>query len=105
MQLQTKNGKNFMQPYRIEDEKYLYFTAKTPEYGSFAITAKQLEKEQNLKETDENNTGEEENNSKPVTTEKGSEEKTEPKDNTKAPAFELVFGILGLSAAYISKRK
>ena len=94
-----------------EDEKYLYFTAKTPEYGSFAITAKQLENNLNNheiskdSEKEESSSEERDNDDKSVTTEKGSEEKTEPEESLKMPAFEIVYGILGLFATYVFRKK
>jgi len=93
-----------------EDEKYLYFTAKTQEFGSFAITGKQLEKENegaspNKQTNSENNEEKQNNSSKPVTTEKNSEGKPEPKGNLKMPAFELSYGIVGLLVVFLCRRR
>ena len=93
-----------------EDEKYLYFTAKTQEFGSFVITGKQFGKENegtlpNKQTNSENKAGDQNNSSKPVATEKNSEEQSEPKGNTKMPAFELSYGIVGLLAVFLYKKR
>lgn len=89
-----------------EDDKYLYFTAETPEFSSFVITGKakstlgesetgaKLESETRMvNETDAGNKGLE------------AEQETEPKESTSAPGFEMIYGIAGLLAVFFYRRR
>jgi PGF-pre-PGF domain-containing protein len=99
-----------------EDDNYLYFTAKTPGFSSFAITGKStatrtiqpaVDKTQNptVNETQNNITG----GSTAVNADKTPEQKKNPssfeKGGTKAPGFESICGILSLLAVFLHKRK
>ncbi|MGB9940188.1 PGF-pre-PGF domain-containing protein [Methanosarcina sp.] len=81
-----------------EDDKYLYFTAETPEFSSFAITGKAVEKETVAETKPATDTSELEQNSKTVA-------KTEQKEISSMPGFEIVCGVAGLLAVFLYKRK
>ena len=74
-----------------EDDKYLYFIAKTPGFSPFAITGKTAAKSTaaNLeqKPAQEGNTS------------------TSKKESMKTPGFELVYGISGLLVVFLHKSK
>ncbi|WP_440945303.1 PGF-pre-PGF domain-containing protein [Methanosarcina sp. T3] len=89
-----------------EDDKFLYFTAETPGFSSFAITGKAkstgegTETGANLgsetravDETDEGNKGPE------------AEQEADPKESASLPGFEMIYGVVGLLAVFLYKRK
>ncbi|WP_082107611.1 PGF-pre-PGF domain-containing protein [Methanosarcina sp. 1.H.A.2.2] len=89
-----------------EDDKYLYFTAETPEFSSFAITGKakstlgeaetgvKLESETRMvNETDAGSKGPE------------AEQETDPKESASAPGFEMLYGLAGLLAVFLYRRR
>jgi PGF-pre-PGF domain-containing protein len=88
-----------------EDNKFLYFTAKTPAFSSFVITGKvkELSKEEATETEPDQETRFVEGDMK------SSGEKVEQSaaqgEDTKAPGFEMVYGIICLSAIFLYKRK
>ncbi|MGB9927180.1 MAG: hypothetical protein ACPK85_02095, partial [Methanosarcina sp.] len=101
-----------------EDDKYIYLKAKTSEYGSFAITAKEaVKEEQNEDEEKENTENTQINNNKSEDTKENAEEnitetekdtqqeQPETQENTKMPAFEFTSAVIGISAVFLCKRK
>ena len=81
------------------DEKFIYFTAKTPEYGSFAITG-----------TVKKNSEETEKRLQPLKTEtinntSNKESHTGEKGSLSLPCFEISYGIISLFAVFLYKRR
>ena len=77
-----------------EDNKYLYFTAETPEFSFFAITGKAVEKETVAEKKPETNTSKiEQNKTTASKTEQKqkSEQKTDDGKTTSIPGFEVVY--------------
>ncbi|MDD4247976.1 MAG: PGF-pre-PGF domain-containing protein, partial [Methanosarcina sp.] len=86
-----------------EDDKYLYFTAKTPGFSPFAITGKANASEGTATEIQP---VDESDNSEENTEDTGSETNQEPEQETsKTPGFEIVYGVAGLLAVFLYKRK
>jgi PGF-pre-PGF domain-containing protein len=82
-----------------EDKDYIYFTAKTPEYGSFAITG-----------TVKKNSEETEKKLQPLKTEtinntSNKESRAVEKKNLSLPCFEISYGIVSLLAVFLYKRR
>ena len=82
-----------------EDNKYLYFTAKTSGFSSFAVTGTAKSSEETVKEvqidypeTINNNT-------------ENKEPRKEQKEILKTPGFEIYYGIASLFAVLLYKRK
>jgi PGF-pre-PGF domain-containing protein len=87
-----------------EDDKYLYFTAKTQEFSYFSITGKAAAKKAvNATESKTPNIGSLEQ--KNESTVPNSEQKTEKKENTSIPGFEIIYGIIGLLGVFLQKRR
>jgi PGF-pre-PGF domain-containing protein len=86
-----------------EDEKYLYFIAKTPGFGSFAITGKIIEKQSVCEIQPE--TQNEDVVQKAGNTDADVEKETEAEEEEKTPGFETVYGIVGLLAVFFYRRK
>ena len=89
-----------------EDDKFLYFTAETPESSSFVITGK------TKSPGDENKTGEKPELETRATngTNAGIEGldaglKTNPEESKSTPGFEIVYGLAGLFAVFLYGRK
>ncbi|HWQ44882.1 MAG TPA: PGF-pre-PGF domain-containing protein, partial [Methanosarcina barkeri] len=84
-----------------EDNKYLYFTAKTSGFSSFAITgtaktsSKETEKEVQLASTETTNKNNTENK----------EPQKEQNEILKTPGFEIYYGIASLLTVLLYKRK
>jgi PGF-pre-PGF domain-containing protein len=88
-----------------EDSKYLYFTTDVPGYSFFAITG---ETDSSSEETVTEIQPEDESDSSEGNTEDtGSEadQGPEQEDSTGMPGFETVYGIAGLLAVFLYKRK
>jgi PGF-pre-PGF domain-containing protein len=87
-----------------EDDKYLYFTAETPGFASFAITGKITADEAVNTTPSENQTeptiGSLENN---ASNETNVEQTQTP--STKTPGFEAIYGIIGLLGVFLYRRK
>ncbi|AKB33224.1 Cell surface protein [Methanosarcina siciliae HI350] len=88
-----------------EDNKYLYFTAETPGFSSFAITGKASASQE--KTATEIQSEDEPDNSEENTGDTGSEaeQETEPEKNMGMPGFEMIYGVAGLLAVFLYKKK
>ena len=87
-----------------EDEIYLYFTAKTPGFSPFAITGKaNTSPEETVTEIQ---SGDESDNSEENTEDTGSEANQESEQGgSSIPGFDMVYGIAGLLAVFLYKRR
>ena len=87
-----------------EDEEYLYFTVETPGFSSFAITGKaNTSPEETVTEIQ---SGDESDNSEENTEDTGSEANQESKQGGNSiPGFYMVYGIAGLLAVFLYKRR
>ncbi len=85
-----------------EDEKYLYFTAETPEFSFFAITGKAVEKEKVTETKPATDTSKLEQNG---TTVSKTEQETGKGKATSIPGFGIFCGIICLIAVFLHKRK
>lgn len=91
-----------------EDSKYLYFTADVPGYTFFAITGKEnASTEKTVIETEADKPANEPINSDDLPGDAGLEPapESDKKENTAMPGFEIVCGIVSLSAAFMYRRK
>ena len=87
-----------------EDNKYLYFTAKTPGFSPFAITGKTTSTGTVIQPTVGNKTLYQPDSQKLEQNISSTESKS-GEVSTKAPSFEVFYGILGLLAVFMSKRR
>jgi len=92
-----------------EDDTYLYFTAQTPGFSPFAITGKTTAKETDTEiqpntEDSKENTG---NTAAEVEQQPTNEENatTPEKESNSIPGFEMIYGVAGLLAVFLHKRK
>ncbi|WP_410509153.1 PGF-pre-PGF domain-containing protein [Methanosarcina hadiensis] len=88
-----------------EDDKFLYFTAETPGFSSFAITGK-------AKSTDGAETGENLGSQARAADQTGDEAEgleaesgTVPQESVSAPGFAVIYGLAGLLAVFLYRRK
>jgi PGF-pre-PGF domain-containing protein len=92
-----------------EDDKFLYFTAKTPGFSPFALTGK-IAVKATITETQPDGTKiQPEPEKENIEKNNGSAEavvKQEPeqKKSIKTPGFEMIYGIVGLLAVFLSRR-
>ncbi|WP_229390657.1 NosD domain-containing protein [Methanosarcina sp. DH2] len=89
-----------------EDSKYLYFTADVPAYSFFAVTGKtDVSSEETVTEIQPED---ESDNSEENMGDTGSEEADQGSDEDESPGtpgFEMIYGIAGLLAVSLYKRK
>ena len=93
-----------------EDDKYLYFTAKTPGFSPFAITGKTTATGTEIQPVTGNKTQPpvvNETQTKPNTgnTAANVEQTPEQKESKSMPGFEIVCGITALLAVFLYRRK
>ncbi|MGB9940735.1 PKD domain-containing protein [Methanosarcina sp.] len=92
-----------------EDGRYLYFTAETPGFSPFAITGKTTVAGTEIKPETSAQVLEQNNESKGANVEQTPDQKestnTSGKGNARLPGFEVVCGITGLLAIFLSRRK
>jgi len=88
-----------------EDGRYLYFTAETPGFSPFAITGKAIASQEET--GTEIQPDDELENSEENTEDTGEEADPEPEngESTGMPGFEMVYGVAGLLAVFLYKRK
>jgi hypothetical protein len=89
-----------------EDNKYMYFTAETPEFSFFAITGKAVEKEKVAETKPATETSELEQNNTVAKTEQEpkSGQETEKGKATSVPGFEAVYVVTSLLTVLRYKR-
>ena len=98
-----------------EDDKYLYFTAKTPGFSPFAITGKTIttgtavqpaagNKTQSIVNDTQNKIGNTTSNVEQITEQK-SNTSTSGKESTKTSGFEIASGIVCLLSSFLYKRR
>ncbi|MPM83741.1 hypothetical protein SDC9_130810 [bioreactor metagenome] len=93
-----------------EDDKYLYFIARTPGFSPFAITGR-VTKENVTEILPKPDTQDfEQNNGSMGSEVKTEPEKTEntvldPKENINTPGFEIIYSVIGLLGVFLYKRK
>ena len=91
-----------------EDNKYLYFTAETPEFSFFAITGKAVENEKVTETKPATDTSKLEQNGTIVSKteqEQKSEQETGKGKATSIPGFGMVCGIVCLITVFLHKRR
>ena len=86
-----------------EDDKYLYFTAQTTGFSSFAITGKAVTSGTANETQTETKIVNPENNASNASNANPTQEAQSP--GTKMPGFEVLIGILGLFGAFLYRRK
>ena len=91
-----------------EDDRFLYFTAETPEFSSFAVTGtpKNLSDENTTETQPESEPGiidADAVNKEPKEPE--AELATKQEESPSMPGFELICGVVGLLAVFLYKRK
>jgi PGF-pre-PGF domain-containing protein len=93
-----------------EDDRYMYFTAKTPGFSTFTITGKTTASETKKQPVSVNETQTKPNNGNTAANvEQKPEQKqstnTSGKGNTGIPGFDMICGIVSLLAVFQHKRK
>jgi len=91
-----------------EDDKYLYFSAKTSGFSSFAITGKTAATESGTETQSEPNVQDSKQNSGTnveQTSEQTQNSNTSGKESTKTPGFEIASGIICLICVFLYKRR
>ncbi len=89
-----------------QDDKFLYFTAETPGFSSFAITGKMRSvSEENSKNIQPESEPEMLNEKGIGNKGMGAEQEAEQEESTSAPGFEIVYCMTCLLALYLYKRK
>jgi len=88
-----------------EDDKFLFFTAKTPEFSSFTITGEAKNNSQETQETMIETQPETGSKTIDKNSTLNKEPETEQKGISSMPGFEMIYGIAGLFAVFLYKRK
>jgi PGF-pre-PGF domain-containing protein len=97
-----------------ENEEYIYFTAETPEFSSFAITGKSKksseETEAQLQTGSETGTLNQDNTGvskleAELKAGQEAEQESENQDSRSLPGFEVYYTVIGLLAVFLYKRK
>jgi PGF-pre-PGF domain-containing protein len=100
-----------------EDDKYLYFTAETPGFSSFAITGKITANEAvnttpsgnqsgpNIRSLENNTNNTNNTTNGEQTPEQAQSPRTSDNGGKKTPGFDAALGIVGLLAVFLHKRK
>jgi len=92
-----------------EDNKYLYFTARTPGFSPFAITGKTKVTENEIQSAVDDAQNEYTSGNMAINVEQISEQNqnlnASGKENTKMPGFEIASGIVCLISVFLFKRK
>jgi PGF-pre-PGF domain-containing protein len=94
--------------YLNEDDKYLYFTAQTPEFSFFAITGKAVENEKVAETKPSTKTSKLEQNNTTVSQTEQKQKPEQKSDNgkiTSIPGFEVLYGVACLITVFLNKRK
>lgn len=87
-----------------EDDKYLYFTSKTPGFSPFAITGKPTEKKNVIEILPKHDTENSENNIQNMAADV--EHNPEQKEETaRMPGFEMIYCIIGLLGVILWRRR
>ena len=87
-----------------EDDRYLYFTARTPGFSPFAITGQPAEKTNAIEILPEPETENPENDTQDMATDV--EQPPEPEEKTNSmPGFEVIYCVTGLLGAFLCKRR
>ncbi len=91
-----------------EDDKYLYFTAKSPGFSPFAVTAKTAAVQESGTEM-QPESGAEDVQENSGSTEENFEQQNEKEGNTSkeenAPGFEMILGVAGLLGVFLYKKR
>jgi PGF-pre-PGF domain-containing protein len=92
-----------------EDDKYLYFTARTPGFSPFAIIGKTKVTENEIQSAVDNTQNESTSENMAINVEQISEQNqnlnASGKESTKMPGFEIAYGIVCLISVFLFKRK
>ncbi|MGB9133634.1 MAG: PGF-pre-PGF domain-containing protein, partial [Methanosarcina sp.] len=89
-----------------EDDGYMYFTAETPGFSPFAVTSKTAVKESGTEMQSESSTADiEENTENTADIEQQSENEENTSTGKSTPGFEIIYGIAGLFAVSLYRRK
>ncbi|RXA20981.1 PGF-pre-PGF domain-containing protein [Methanosarcina sp. MSH10X1] len=84
-----------------EDDRYLYFTAETPGFSPFAITGKTKASLTEIQSESGTEVPEQNNENKGANVEYTSDQK----ESTGIPGFEIIYGITGLLAVHLYRKK
>ncbi len=90
-----------------EDDKYIYFTAETPGFSPFAIVANTATTETSDASIPESSTeGVQENTeSAEADVEQQAENEGNTSTNNETPGFEMIYGVTGLLAVFVYRRR
>lgn len=86
------------------DDRYLYYTAETPGFSPFAITAKKIVIEIQPETEDSIQSGNTESKFEKES-EKAENKEVPQQENSGMPGFEMIYCIIGLSGVLLCKRR